>query len=153
IFGVADEYADATASGRSALDGGHAAEQGFEFAVLNHFAKEGLLQVVVGLLEFFIGGRSLPLGATLIKLWRIPFGQEVVGDVIVSVDEAWKDVSVGNGDHGGAGRLSASGGDAGDGVVFNDQHAVQRSVGVDDGALEDEFGRIGPGVNGGLRAG
>src|SRR5262249_56123887 len=42
-----------------------------------------------------VGGRAPPLVSVRVGVWRMPAREHVPGDVVVKVDQAWKDNSIG----------------------------------------------------------
>jgi hypothetical protein len=98
VLGVADQRPDTLRAGRGALDGRDPAQQGLDLAVLDHFARQTLVdEVVIRLPEDLVGVAALPLAPILVEFGRLPAGEDVIGHVIVGVREAGKDVSVGDG--------------------------------------------------------
>ena len=68
------------------MNGGDAAQKGFDLPVLYHLTKECGLEIVVRLLEFFVFLGPLPLTTILVNLWWRPLRQKIVGYMIVGVD-------------------------------------------------------------------
>ena len=140
IFSIANEDADATTSRRGALDGRNPANESFNLPILYDFASKPLLfKFIVRLFENFIGLRGLPLSTSLVKLGRSPLGEEVIGDVVMSIDKARKDVCISYGKNRGAGRVVAIDRNARDGFAFDHDFAIQNLVRCNDLPFEYLF--------------